>query len=515
MSRELVFLYENGHHEAEIRYAFEAIARILGVQPRIAPYAGAAELLSSTSAPTITYGLTEPALGSRTHIHICASDLFSSHYLSRASLPEGPLRWHDGAPAIYCAPRGGGVSVIRSGNSLFTTFDLVASAFFMLTRYEEVVAPQHDTFGRFPSHMSLAYRERFLQLPVVNIYVEILRGWLQELGVRVPQPNRWRGHRMAVALTCDVDALRRYRWRTPPLGSICRAAKATDTARVTSLIHQYFAVNLGRQRDPYDNLDELARYVADHELRLTCFLRTDRKRETAPLPPALRCGSAAAYDAGSPDLSRLWARLDGAGVEIGLHPGYNTFIDQERLARQKAALEVALGRPVRGGRQHFLQWQAPTTWRVYESARLSYDASTAYNTSEGFRCGTCTPFQPFDIHQRRALNLWEVPLALMEWALFYEQGAEGCVRRTSLDMSDAVERATRLVDLVERYGGVFSMLWHNSSLDPLQHDGVVRLYASILGHLENKDALALTCWETAQAERALAEKLQGTVAEVP
>ncbi len=46
--------------------------------------------------------------------------------------------------------------------------DLFASAFFMLTRWEEYVLPDRDQHGRFPANASLSVKYDFHDRPVVN-----------------------------------------------------------------------------------------------------------------------------------------------------------------------------------------------------------------------------------------------------------------------------------------------------------------------------------------------------------
>ena len=45
---------------------------------------------------------------------------------------------------------------------------MFGSAFFMLTRYEELVVADRDQYGRFPAAASVAGREGFLGVPVVD-----------------------------------------------------------------------------------------------------------------------------------------------------------------------------------------------------------------------------------------------------------------------------------------------------------------------------------------------------------
>jgi hypothetical protein len=108
-----------------------------------------------------------------------------------------------------------------------------------------------------------------------------------------------------------------------------------------------------------------------------------------------------------------------------------------------------------GGRQHFLRCAFPQTWRDYEAVGLTHDASAGYADHEGFRCGTCHPFRPFDLEADRVIDVWERPLIVMEGTL---RG----YRRVS-----AQEAEMRIIELAERccrVEGVFSLLWHNHTL---------------------------------------------------
>ena len=57
--------------------------------------------------------------------------------------------------------------------------DIFGSAFFMLTRYEEMVITERDTHGRFPARASIAYREGLLERPIVDEYLELLWAAIQ------------------------------------------------------------------------------------------------------------------------------------------------------------------------------------------------------------------------------------------------------------------------------------------------------------------------------------------------
>ena len=65
--------------------------------------------------------------------------------------------------------------------------DLFATSFFMLTRWEEIASLSHDVHGRFPAEESLAWKQGFLNRPVVNEWADWLWHTLVHLG--------WQGER--------------------------------------------------------------------------------------------------------------------------------------------------------------------------------------------------------------------------------------------------------------------------------------------------------------------------------
>lgn len=52
-------------------------------------------------------------------------------------------------------------------------FDIFAASFYLLSRYEEYLPHKKDMYGRYAHENSLAFKENFLHLPLINI-------WLQE-----------------------------------------------------------------------------------------------------------------------------------------------------------------------------------------------------------------------------------------------------------------------------------------------------------------------------------------------
>ena len=84
---------------------------------------------------------------------------------------------------------------------IYCPIDIFASSFFMLTRWEEYINPIKDKHGRFPGKESTAYKNNFLDRPIVNEYVEMLWNMLEFLKLKQEKIKR----EFKINITCDLD----------------------------------------------------------------------------------------------------------------------------------------------------------------------------------------------------------------------------------------------------------------------------------------------------------------------
>ncbi|HEV8505634.1 MAG TPA: hypothetical protein VGQ53_09550, partial [Chitinophagaceae bacterium] len=58
-------------------------------------------------------------------------------------------------------------------------FDIFAASFYLISRYEEYLPHEKDAYGRYAHENSLAFREGFLHLPLINIWIDELKKYLK------------------------------------------------------------------------------------------------------------------------------------------------------------------------------------------------------------------------------------------------------------------------------------------------------------------------------------------------
>jgi len=329
------------------------------------------------------------------------------------------------------------------GTRLDFPIDLVSTTYFMLTRWEEIDSAVLDRRGRFTAESSLAYRQGFLDRPIVDEWALVLRAWVEQLA------GTWRARRTAFTLapSHDVDSPRRFQ----SLGDVVQAAAAVLT-RERSVPAAAREVTTGvRSRidwraDPfYQGALNLMDISERYGLRSTFFFKTadpgpNDEGHSLTVEPA----------------PTIVAQVRDRGHEIGFHPGFTTYDDEGKMLLEKRRFEAATSMTSVGSRQHNLRFKVPNTWRHLIAAGIVYDATMGYADHPGFRCGTCHEFPVYDARADEPLPIRERPLVVMEGTLLAKK-YEGRTADDALDVIRALGRRCR------RVGGTMTFLWHNSS----------------------------------------------------
>jgi glycosyltransferase involved in cell wall biosynthesis len=324
--------------------------------------------------------------------------------------------------------------------------DVVASAFMLLARWDELCTPDRDRFGRLRFADSVFGRVTGLdpEDPPVEGYAAALR---EELGL--PSPAAWTVH-----LTHDIDRLRR---RTPK--GVAGMIRRRGPRALTSLLGP----------DPFDNIPQLLWTTSQRGLASTVYLIG---RNLHPLDGTPR----AVYERRRADLARA---VRAAGGEVGLHASFASSEDGRALAAELRGLRAEVGGPVPGVRYHYLRFRYHETVRWLEDAGAEYDASLGFWERPGFAAGIARPFRPWIVGEERPADLRLVPLAVMDTTLHSALG---------LDAEAARDRALRVLDVVRRAGGAACLLWHNTYLADDRAPGYGPLWESLLDDLARRGA---------------------------
>lgn len=398
-------------------------------------------------------------------------------WLSPESLPSPELPrvrmppWtgmDDELPLLFAKATDDDALVSRHGSRFELRLDLLGSLIFLLTRYEEYVPPQtYDEHGRVAAGASALAKSGWLQWPVLDMYFEVFQSLLRMVWPRMhlepkqyprivvghdvdhpSSPIRWHG--MARPRIVVGDLVRR---RNPGLA----IRRAVSIIGGTADISRF---------DPYNTYRFLMETSESAGVASTFFFLT--KETEVP--------SGSRYLVNNSWGVRLMREIADRGHHVGLHGGYNSSTDATRLREEWSLLANACrGLPPgvlrRTIRQHFLRWRAGTTWRMQAEAGLTMDESLSFADAIGYRAGTSRSFHAYDLNEHRQLPLRVQPLHVMDGTL---------LGYMSLGLEDAYLRVTEMAARTRRYGGSFSILWHNSALETRS---VRQFYRGLLSEL--------------------------------
>lgn len=332
--------------------------------------------------------------------------------------------------------------------------DLPASISLTLGRFEETLPGPRDQHGRFSAFSSVAWRDGFLHRPIIDEYG---LAFAQALTHLIPA---WRpaGKRLRVKLGHDVDDV------GLPFQLRSTFAHTLRRGRPLGTLRDLAAAGLGRQTAYQVLLQAIVQFSLDRGLDSAVYWKS-----SAPSP------FDSGYDLKDIRNRALHAVFQSQGVEMGVHPSYQTFNSPAKLRAEISAVREWLAQFDLGGRQDYLRWN-PETWVLWESLGMAYDASVGYADHVGFRAGTSYPYKPWLFSRDREANLLEIPLHAMDTTLL------GYMK---LDPEQALSRLSDLVARCRSVGGVFTLLWHHTNLMESTHETI---YRQLLDQLAGSDA---------------------------
>ncbi len=362
-------------------------------------------------------------------------------YLDKKNIPEKVFfAKNDFLPEKNIPIIFGKDNLIIEKDKIICGIDIFASCFFMLSRWEEKVIKQKDKHYRFLCNLSLAQKNNFHLRPVVNEYLVFFQNILIYLGYNKP----FKKQKFNIIPTHDVDFLYRYDNFLKGIkiagGDIL---KRYDFKLALKTIKETVKSKQNKIKDPYDTFDFLMDVSEKNNLKSEFYFIAGKKSETD-----------VRYNFLTDKTKKIINNIRRRGHIIGIHGGYSSFNNNNQLKTEIERFK-SFGIEVKSGRQHFLRFENPLTWQIWERNKLKFDSTIGYTNSGGFRAGTCFEYPVFDIENRKQLNLIERPLIFMETVS----------RKKYPHKNNFINHFYYLKNITKKYKGNFVFLWHNSNFN--------------------------------------------------
>jgi len=317
-------------------------------------------------------------------------------------------------------------------------FDIFAASFYLLSRYEEYLPHVKDEYGRFLASESLAYKQKFLNQPVVDIWAYKLKDVLAKRFPDYEFPVR------SYKVQPVIDVPMAYYFKHKGLLRIIGGT--LNDLRRFKLKQLYFRylVLFGFKRDPYDTFKWVIRKQNSYNFKfIVLFL----------------IGDYSTYDKNINTNKKEFVSLIKSVADycdVGIKVSYLALEDVTILKKEKLKMETITHTDLKAVRHSFSKLNLPISYRNLVELEINQDYSMGYIDTLGFRAGTCTPFQFYDLDYEVQTPLQINPYQCLDYALLKYN--------SELDKTEHLQKIIREVKAVN---GTFIPVFHNYAFSDL------------------------------------------------
>jgi len=311
-------------------------------------------------------------------------------------------------------------------------FDIFASAFYLLSRYEEYLPHVRDDYGRFLASESLAFEHKFLHQPVVDIWAYKLQAVLKERFPDYGFPER----KYKVQPVIDVPSAYYFKHK----GLLRTIGGTLNDLRRFKLKQLYsrYMVLMGFQRDPYDTFRWIIRKQKKYDFKfMVLFL----------------IGDYSTYDKNINTNKKQFVSLIKSVADycdVGIKASYFSLDNVKTLKKEKLKMEAITHTDLKAVRHSFSKLNLPTSYRNLVELEINQDFTMGYIDTLGFRAGTCTPFQFYDLDYEVQTPLRINPFQCLDFGLL----------KYSSEL-DKTEHLQKVINEVKAVNGTFTAIFHN------------------------------------------------------
>ncbi|MEM8847093.1 MAG: polysaccharide deacetylase family protein [Bacteroidota bacterium] len=330
-------------------------------------------------------------------------------------------------------------------------YDVFSASFFLLSRYEEYLPHVKDSVGRYPAKESLAYKNKFLELPVVDLWAHKL---FLRLKARFPDmQSKKREYNFTSIVNVTASHCYAHRGLVRTLGGYLLDLSKLGFRRVV----RRTMVLMRLSKDPFDNFDKLVQIHKKYKAKSMFFFQF------------------AEYSAHDKNISphnntfRYLIKSIADYSVVSLSTSFLSSTDKVVLKEEKKGLGGLIHRPLKYARLRYNRVNVPITYRTLIEAEFTNDFSMGYTHQIGFRAGTCSPFYFYDISLESKQPLRIHPFAMHDYALLNLKKPNEV-----FDKMDTIFRNVREVK------GSFITIFSNELLGSKHKIPWISLYESLL-----------------------------------
>ena len=317
-------------------------------------------------------------------------------------------------------------------------FDVFAAIFYLMTRYEEYLPHQKDMYGRYAHENSVAFKENFLHLPLINIWLEDFK---KILIAKDPQ-LKFRDLKFSFLPTYDIDIAWSFRNKgfKRNFGGILQLLLK---GKFRKMVHRVRVVRKKRQ-DPFDSYQWMDQLHDQFKLHPVYFFLVATEKSK--------------YDKNidvTNDEFRQLIQSISSKYKIGLHPSWASGDIPSLLTKEKTTLEQISNQDITSSRQHYIRSELPFTYRKLLALGITNDYSMGYGSINGFRASIASSYYWYDLKNEEKTKLLIHPFCFMDANSYYEE------KRSP---EAALEELMQYYHALKSVNGTMITIWHNNFL---------------------------------------------------
>ena len=311
-------------------------------------------------------------------------------------------------------------------------FDIFSASFYLLSRYEEYLPQLKDDYGRFSCKESIAYKNGFLQEPIIDIWIQSFKLSLQNYFPKIS----FISNNYSVKTIIDVPSAYRYKskgfFRT--IGGLF-----SDLIRLKLInIFIRFLVILGFKKDPYDNFKWIINRQKESKSKFLFFFLI---------------GTFSTYDKNISLTNKSFKKIIKYVADyskVGLKLSHFALNNVEVLKNEKESLENLTNKNLQFSRNTLSKVNLPNTYRNLIKLNIKQDYTMGYYNMIGFRASTCSPFLFYDID-----NEIQTPLTIYPFCF---------IDNSLLNMNSFLDKKEKIIEIINKVkavNGVLTTIFHN------------------------------------------------------
>jgi len=401
-----------------ISYIFKHICtRILGIDIK---FTNKIEEFISFSGPKISYGKTP--LGKELFFQ-CSDLLIQQGFDSIDILVRD---WEE----TKCFFSVGKASAIP--------FDMFSASFYLLSRYEEYLPHVKDEKGRFLASESLAYKEKFLQFPVIDIWAHKFKSVLICAFTEIKFPKKQPINHTIIAVTEP------YKFKQKgTLRLLSGFVNDLIKLRIKNLIKRT-AVVFGIRNDPYNTFQWIIKQT---------------KISTTELTVLFLLGDSVSFMKGTNSKRtkfKLLLKNIADYKNVGLIFSDASLKNIEVLKQEKEQLENIINKELKYSLNSDFLVHLPENYRNLIELEIEKDFTLVYENTPGFRASTCTPFLFYDLDYEIVTPLKIQPIAF---------STHSFLNKTKAKKLATIEA---FINSINEVNGTFSVIFDNKDFSDTQ-----------------------------------------------